>query len=290
MRDLESFLSGFKEQVRVAVAVAEDRDVLKSLSLAWDYGIASGILVGDQDKIRFLAREEGLDLSPHEIIHQEDGTRCCEIAVSLVREGRAQALMKGLIDTSIILKAALDRERGLRNESLMSHLAVFELPSYPKLLFLADAAVNITPSLEEKKLILQNSLEAMKRLGVERPKVAVICAKEKVNPKMKSTLDAQALVEAFGESCLIEGPIALDGAISKEAAVKKGIDSELAGEVDLLLMDNLEAANALYKALPLLGNARNGGIMVGTLKPIILTSRIDSFDSKLISIALGVRA
>lgn len=287
MKELLEKAEKFKNN-KIAVAVAEDLEVLKSVKLASEKGIALCILIGDENKIKALSLEIDLNLKNQEIIHCLDPIKCCEIAVKLVRKGDATALMKGLVDTSIILKSALNKDWGLHTGSLISHLSVFELEHYNKLLFMTDSAININPSLEDKKMIVRNSLKSLKNIGIKIPKVGVICAKEKVNPKMQSTVDAKELCEEFKDECIIEGPIALDGAVSKEASKIKGIKSEIAGEVDLIVMDNIEAGNALYKSFTCLCNSKNGGVVLGTLKPIILTSRADSAESKIISIALGV--
>ncbi len=278
-----------KENCKIAVAAAHDKEVLVAVNDAYIKGISTAILVGDEEKIKEIAKSINMDLTPHEIVNELDGVESSKIAVKFVKENKANALMKGLIDTSIIMKAALDKENGLRTDSVMSHLAVFEMDSYHKPLFLTDAAINIAPDYNTKKQILNNSLEALKNLNINNPKVAVICAKEKVNPKMQSTVDADLLTKENFDA-IVEGPIAFDGAINSEAAKVKGMDSKVSGDVDLLVMDNIEAGNALYKTLIYLANAKSGGIVLGTQKPIVLTSRSDSAYSKLVSIALGVLA
>ncbi len=272
----------------IAVAVAQNDDVLLSIDLAYKKNIATSILYGDEAEIRYIAQKNNIDLTPHKIVHEIDKTNCCNLAVSAVRDGYATALMKGLVDTSVILKSALNKEHGLRKNNILSHLAVFELPTYHKLLFVTDSAINITPDLITKKNILDNSLYSLNNLGIKSPKVAGICAKEKVNPKMQSTVDALALKDMYKDICLFEGPIALDSAISKTSAITKGIYSEVAGDADLLLVDNIEAGNALYKSLSYLSSAKNGGVVLGAKNPIILTSRSDNAYSKLVSIALGL--
>ncbi|WP_313370285.1 phosphate acyltransferase, partial [Sedimentibacter sp.] len=199
---------------------------------------------------------------------------------------------KGLIDTSIILKAVLDKEIGLRTGNVLSHAAVFSVDTYHKFFIVTDAAMSIAPSVEEKRQIIENTLTLSRALGAKLPKVAVICAKEKVNPKMTATLDAEELVQMQKDGkitgCIIEGPYALDNAISKEAAEIKGIKGEAAGDADILLMPDIEAGNVLYKALTYLANAENAGIILGAKAPIVLTSRADSDKAKLNSIALSV--
>jgi phosphate butyryltransferase len=277
---------------KIAVAVAQDEDVLLALKLAVNENICDPILVGDKDKIIAISKEISFDISNIEIIDEKDGTLACRTAVALVSSGKANVVMKGLIDTSIILKAVLDKEIGLRTGNILSHAAVFSTDTYHKLFIVTDAAMSIAPNADEKRQIVENTVKLSRALGAEIPKVAVICAKEKVNPKMQATLDAQELVNMQKEGkitdCIIEGPYALDNAISKEAAKLKGISGEVAGDADILLMPNIEAGNVFYKALTYLANADNAGIILGAKAPIVLTSRADSDKAKLNSIALSV--
>lgn len=277
---------------KIAVAFAQDEDVLKALKAAVNERICEPILVGDREKIIDISREINFDLSNIEIIDEKDGALACRKAVSLVSSGQAQIVMKGLIDTSIILKAVLDKEIGLRTGNVLSHAAVFSVDTYHKFFIVTDAAMSIAPNADEKRQIVENSVRLSRALGAEVPKVAVICAKEKVNPKMQATLDAAELVEMQRngkiQGCIVEGPYALDNAISKEAAELKGIKGEAAGDADILLMPNIEAGNVLYKALTYLANADNAGIILGAKAPIVLTSRADSDKAKLNSIALSV--
>lgn len=277
---------------KIAVANAQDEDVLKAIKEAVNENICKAILVGDADKITELAETVELDLNNIDIIDEKDGNEACRKAVELVSSGKADIVMKGLIDTSIILKAVLDKEIGLRTGNVLSHAAVFSVDTYHKFFIVTDAAMSIAPDAEEKRQIIENTLTLSRALGAQLPKVAVICAKEKVNPKMPATLDAQELVQMQKDGkitgCIIEGPYALDNAISKEAAEVKGIKGEAAGDADILLMPDIEAGNVLYKALTYLANAENAGIILGAKAPIVLTSRADSDKAKLNSIALSV--
>lgn len=273
---------------KIAVAVAQDEDVLKALKSAVKENICKPVLVGDKEKIIEISNEINFDLNNIEIIDEKDGTQACKKAVSLVSSGQAHIVMKGLIDTSIILKAVLDKEIGLRTGNVLSHAAVFSVNTYHKFFIVTDAAMSIAPNADEKRQIVENAVELSKALGAEVPKVAVICAKEKVNPKMQATLDAQELVDMKINGCIVEGPYALDNAISKEASDLKGIKGEVAGDADILLMPNIEAGNVLYKALTYLASADNAGIILGAKAPIVLTSRADSDKAKLNSIALSV--
>lgn len=277
---------------KIAVANAQDEDVLKAIKKAVNENICKPILVGDKDKITQLADIIELELNNIDIIDEKDGKEACRKAVELVSSGKADIVMKGLVDTSIILKAVLDKEIGLRTGNVLSHAAVFSVDTYHKFFIVTDAAMSIAPSVEEKGQIIENTLTLSRALGAELPKVAVICAKEKVNPKMQATIDAGELVQMQKDGkisgCIVEGPYALDNAISKEAAELKGIKGEVAGDADILLMPDIEAGNILYKALTYLANADNAGIILGAKAPIVLTSRADSDKAKLNSIALAV--
>ncbi|HLR34455.1 MAG TPA: phosphate butyryltransferase [Tissierellales bacterium] len=277
---------------KISVAVAEDIDVLGAVKEATEKGIAEPILVGDEKKIREIAKELNFDLLNIEIINEKDGEKACRKAVSLVSSGQAEVLMKGLIDTAVIMKQVLDKEIGLRTGKLISHVVVFSVPTYHKVLFVTDAAMNIAPSLDQKKEIIDNAVELAHSLDIEEPKVAVIGAKEKVSNKMEATVHAKELenMNKRGEilGCVVEGPFALDNAISKEAAIHKGVESDMAGDVDILLVPNIEAGNVLYKSLTYFAKAKSAGIIAGTKAPIVLTSRTDTKEAKLYSIALGV--
>ncbi len=276
----------------VAVACAQDDDALKAIKSAYDKGIVKGILVGDVPKIESIAEEIGLDLSGFECIHLEDMAEASLKAVELVSTGKADLVMKGLVDTSIILKAVLNKEVGLRTGNVLSHVAVFDVPTYHKILTVTDAAMNIAPDLNAKKQIIENALAVTRALEIDMANVGVITAKEKVTESMPATVDAGELVrmnqEGLITGCKVGGPFALDNAVSKEAAQIKGIKDPMAGDVDILLCPTIEAGNVLYKALNFLANAKSAGIIVGAKAPIVLTSRADSDDSKLNSIALGV--
>lgn len=276
----------------VAVACAQDADVLKAVESARVKGIVNAVLVGDKELIEKISQEINLDLGNYEVIDIKDLAEASLKAVELVSSGKAQMVMKGLVETGTILKAVLNKEIGLRTGNVLSHVAIFDIPSYHKLLMVTDAAMNLYPDLNGKKQIIENSLIVANALDIAIPKVGVICAKEKVNPKMPATVDAGELVKMneSGElaNCIVGGPFALDNAISKEAAKLKNIDHPAAGDIDIALCPNIEGGNILYKCLAFLCNAKSAGIIVGAKAPIILTSRADSEDAKLNSIALGV--
>lgn len=276
----------------VAVAVAQDSDVLMAVNGAYQQGIVEAILVGDLKAIQERAAEANIDLSPFEIIDIADMAEASLKAVELVSSGKAHMVMKGLVDTAIILKAVLDKQVGLRTGNVLSHVSVFDVPMYHKLLLVTDAAMNIAPDLMQKKQIIENTLEVAYALDIDTPKVGVICAKEKVSDKMPATVDAGELVamNERGEitGCIVGGPFALDNAVSKEAARLKKIDHPAAGDCDILLCPDIEGGNILYKTLGFLTEARSAGVIVGAKAPVVLTSRADSEDAKLNSIALGV--
>jgi phosphate butyryltransferase len=254
--------------------------------------IANSILIGDIEKTKEIAKEIDLDLSNYELIHIEDLSEASLKSVELVSQGKADMVMKGLVDTSIILKAVLDKEKGLRTNNVLSHVAVFDIESYDRLFFITDAAMNLAPELNVKKQIIENACTVAHSLDIEIPKVAVLCAKEKVNPKMKDTVDAKELEEMCNRGeitgCIVGGPFALDNAVSIEAAKHKGITHPVAGQADILLAPDIEAGNILYKSLVFFSKSKNAGVIVGAKAPIILTSRADSEETKLNSIALGV--
>lgn len=276
----------------IAVAGAQDIEVLLAVNEAKSLGIADAILVGNEEEIISIAKDIDIDLNKFQIIDVNDITEASRKAVELVSTGEAHIVMKGLVDTSIILKAVLDEEIGLRTGNILSHVAVFHVDTYHKLLLVTDAAMNIAPDLFQKKQIVENAVFLAHSLDIENPKVAAICAKEKVNSKMPATVDADRLVDMNGKGhitgCLIGGPFALDNAISKEAALHKGINHPVAGDADIVLAPNIESGNILYKTLAFLAKSKNAGIIVGAKAPIVLTSRADNEEAKLNSIALGV--
>lgn len=276
----------------LSVACAQDDDVMLAVENARKEGIVQAILVGDLDGITAVCEQHNISLENYEVIDIKDMTEASYKAVELVSSGKAHLVMKGLVDTSIVLKAVLDKEIGLRTGNALSHVAVFDVPNFPRLLYVTDAAMNIAPDAETKRQIIENSVVVANALDIPEPNVGVICAKEKVNAKMPATVDAEILVNMYKEGkikgCKVGGPFALDNAVSEEAARVKGMKDPMAGKVDILLCPTIETGNVLYKALTFLAGARSAGIIVGAKAPIVLTSRADDDDSKLNSIALGV--
>ncbi len=280
------------QKMTLVVAAAQDEDVLYAVCKAAEEGVIVPILVGDQPEIERIGREQALDISNYTVIHEPDLTASARCAVQLVSEGRGDFLMKGLIDTAILLKAVLDKEIGLRTERLLSHVMIYEVPHYHKLLFLTDGGMNIAPTYEQKIGIAENAVDACKAMGGDVVKVAALAAKEKVNEKMPATVDARKLQELcetghFGEGVVIEGPLALDLAVSEEAAKVKRFESRVAGDADVLLVPTIEVGNGIGKSLTYLAGAESAGVIMGAKVPVVLVSRADSYTAKLNSIALG---
>lgn len=289
--DILKVVKGNKKVI-LSVAAAHDEEVLLAIKEATQRGIIKPILIGDKNKIREISEKIDFNLEGLEIIQKDTIEECAEIAVKLVSSNKADFVMKGLLDTSVILKAVLNKEYGLRTDSLLSHVMVYEIPSYHKLLVTTDGGMNIAPDYNQKVKILKNAIDATKPLELEYIKVACLSAKEKVNPKMISTVDARKLQEAgekgaFGGNVIVEGPLAFDLAISKEAAKIKGFESEISGNVDIMLMPTIEVGNGIGKTLTYFAGAKSAGIIMGAKAPIVLVSRADSHESKLYSIAYG---
>lgn len=294
IKTLEGLLERVKSlpKMKLAVAAAEDKEVLHAVFDAKEAGIITPVLVGDVEKIEKIAAELGFSLEGVEVLRGDDLADSAMKAVKLVSQGQADFVMKGLLDTSILLKAVLDKEYGLRTDSLLSHVMVYEPKMYHKLLFITDGGMNIAPELDAKVKILKNAVQAAKAFELEQVKAACIAAKEKVSDKMPSTVDADAIAKLaaggeFGEGVIVEGPLAFDLAISKEAAQIKKFESQVAGDADILLVPTIEVGNAVGKALTYLAEAKSAGIIMGAKAPVVLVSRADSHESKLYSIALG---
>lgn len=293
--DIFNELKSCDKKAVLSVAAAHDEEVLLAVRDACDMNIIKAILIGEEDKIRKIASEIKFDLSEVEVIDESDLKLCAEKAVKLVSSGKADYVMKGLLDTSIILKEVLNKEYGLRTDSLLSHVMIYEVPSYHKLLILTDGGMNIDPDVSQKKKIADNAIKAAKSLGIGTVKVACLAAKEKVNPKMQATLDADELKSMckdgmFGNGVVVEGPIAFDLAISEEACKIKGYESEVGGDADILLVPTIETGNGIGKALTYMANAKSAGIIMGAKAPVVLVSRADTHESKLYSIAYGAIA
>lgn len=282
------------EPVPTAVAHPCERTALSGALEARDKGLIAPILVGPADKIEAAAKTSGLDLGEIEIIDVQHSHAAASKAVALIRDGRAELLMKGSLHTDELLSAVVARDTGLRTGRRISHVFVMDVPTYHKVIVVTDAAINIAPTLEDKVDICQNAIDLAVSLGVEKPKIAILAAVETVTSKMQATLDAAALCKMAERGQItggiLDGPLAFDNAISKEAAQIKGIHSDVAGDPDILLVPDLEAGNILAKQLSFLANADSAGLVLGARVPIILTSRADSVRSRIASCAVAVLA
>ncbi|AFM41222.1 phosphotransacetylase [Desulfosporosinus acidiphilus SJ4] len=278
-------------RAKVAVAAAADLEVLEAIKLAESEGLITPVLIGDEDVIKQLASKIELNLEKTNLIHEPDPIQAAHKAVDAVVDGQADFLMKGLINSSDFLRAVLRSERGLRTGRLLSHLAAFQVPGYTRLLFVTDGGMNIAPDLGQKKEILENSLLYLKGIGMDLVNVIVLAANEMVNSKMPATIDAKALedMNRKGEftNAVVEGPLALDGAVSAVALKHKGISSQINGNVDLFLVPSIEVGNVLGKSLVYFGGATMAGIILGAQVPIVLTSRNDTPRSKLMALTMA---
>ena len=277
------------------MAVAQDKAVLEAVKAAKERGIADAILVGDEARINEIAAELGMDMGEYTVINETDTVAASLKAVQLVHDGKADMYMKGLLDTKTFLKSVLDKEVGLRTGQPLSHVCVFEVPGIDRLLFLTDVAFMPYPTLEDKVTIINYTVEVAKACGVDCPKVAPLAAVEVVNPKMPVTVDAAELTKMNEEGrikdCIVDGPLSLDIALYKEAAEEKGaLDRKIAGDADILLFPDIHAGNLVYQAIVHMVDVKNGNILTGTKAPVILTSRSDTCEVKVNSIALAALA
>ena len=285
----ERLLERCKSLAAVPTAVAHpcERSALEGAVNAAQAGLITPALVGPRKEIEDTAKSAGIDLSNLEIIDAANSLESARQAVALVREGRAEVLMKGSLHTDELMSAVVSRDGGLRTGRRISHVFIMDVPTYHKVLIVTDAAINIAPALEDKVDIVQNAIDLAISLGLEKPKVAILCAVETVNSKMPATLDAAALCKMAERGQIkhgiLDGPLAFDNAISKDAAQTKGIKSTVAGDPDILLAPDLEAGNILAKNLSFLANADSAGLVLGARVPVILTSRADSVRSRIAS-------
>lgn len=290
LADLIEIAKG-KKLRRLAVAAAADLHVLEAVHNAVKEGIVEPILVGDEAGIKEISASINFDIANFKIINEPNPVKASIKAVALVKNGEADVLMKGMVSTGPLLKAVLDKENGLRKGSIISHVAFYETPFYHKLLGVTDAAMNVAPDFNEKVAIVNNAVDAFHRLGIKNPKVAVVGAVEVVNPKMEATVHAAMLTMMNRrkqiKGCLVDGPLAIDNAVSKEAAIHKGIESDVAGDCDIIVTPDINSGNILYKSLGFLGGATSAAVLMGATCPIVLTSRSDSEKSKMLSIALA---
>ena len=279
---------------RLVLAAAQDKFSLNAVMNAANDGVIEPILIGDKELICTIAKLGGFNMEDVVIIDEPDMEIAVELAVKMANRGEVDILMKGMVGTSTLLKAVLNKEWGLRTGNLLSHFALFEVETYHKLIAVTDVAMNIAPNLQEKISIVNNSVACLNKLGIPNPKVAVLGAVEMVNESMAATLDA-ALLSKMNQrdqirNCIIDGPLAFDNAISYESAKHKGIRSEVAGDTDLLLMPDIEVGNVLYKSLVFFAQAKVASVILGASVPIVLTSRSDSEQAKYDSIILAAAA
>lgn len=293
--ELEALVKGGSETRVMAVAVAADAHTLEAAMEARREGLVRPVLVGDRAKILSILADMGETVPDADVYDEPEEVAACEKAVALVREGRADFLMKGKVDTKVILKAVVNKERGLGVPgAIMSHVTLFEVPAYHKILAPVDGGMVTYPTLEQKKGIIENTVGVLHKLGYTCPKVGILACAEKPNPKMPETLDAQALAEMNknGEitGCIVDGPISFDCAIDKSIADFKGYESPIAGDCDVLLAPNIHAGNIMGKMLVCFSGAKMAGFIAGARCPIVLTSRGSSAEEKRMSIVLAAAA
>lgn len=293
-KELIEKVQGYKKKKKVAVAAAADEHTLEAVFKARENNIADPILIGDGIKINEILVRLGFFVSDESIIDIKDDVMAAYKAVELARKGVVDFMMKGKIQTADLLKAVVDKEKGLRTGSLMFHFCINEVPSYHKMLVVTDSGMVTNPDLEQKKHIIQGSVGILLSIGYDKPKVAVLAAVETVNPKMPETIDGLELkrMNQRGEivNCIVEGPISYDLSVNRESAVLKGYESPVAGDADILVTPDIAAGNILGKCLVNSANAKMAGFIVGAKVPIVLTSRGSSTDEKYHSIVLSAAA
>lgn len=284
-------VKSFPEAKRVVVAAAGDEHTLEAIAHAVGEGIVKPVLVGDKGKIDEICKKIGLDVPAEDIYDVPDADEAARKAVALIHEGKGDFIMKGKLETAQILKPVVNKETGLGTGRVMSHLVFDELPYYHKLLVTTDGGMMTYPTLEQKKQIIENTVETLKALGYENPKIAAVAAVEKVNPKMPETVEADELkqMNQRGEikDCIVEGPISLDIALDKEIADIKGFNSPVAGDADVILVPNIQVGNILGKSITVIAKGNMAGFIVGSQVPIVLTSRGSSAKEKFLSLVLA---
>ncbi len=293
IKDFEGLLEAARKQKRmkIVVAAAQDEDVITAVSKARELGLAEPVLVGDRAKIEEIMGKLTISASDYEIVDQPDLIQAAKKSVELIRNGKGDFLMKGLLQTADLMRAVLDKEAGLRTDNVISHVMVYGVPAYKKLIFLTDGGINVAPDLSQKVQILENAIKVCKAMKMDKIYVSCIAGAETVNPKIQATVDAKAIAdmgerwEALG--AVVQGPVALDLAISEEACAHKGYKGEGGGNADILLVPYYEVGNALGKSMNYFAGAKSAGIIMGAKVPIVLVSRADNAENKLLSIALG---
>jgi phosphate butyryltransferase len=292
-KNMKDLVSKAKESElkTLVVACADDKHVLEAVEKARSEDIIRPILIGNKEIILMLFKNLNINQDYYEIIDIMEHDTACDYAVKLTSENDGYILMKGYVDTKVILKSVLKEEFDFKGPNRLSHVSLFELKNYHKLLMMTDGAMNMYPNVDEKQEIIENGVKVFHKLGILNPKVGIIAAIEKLNDKMQPTVDAVELVKRNQDhklnGCLVDGPFGLDNAISKEAAEHKGVKGDVAGDVDMILMPQIETGNVFYKSMMFLADAKSASVVVGGYKPIVLTSRADSTESKFFSIALA---
>ncbi|MCD6267462.1 MAG: bifunctional enoyl-CoA hydratase/phosphate acetyltransferase [Thermotogaceae bacterium] len=291
LRSFEELLEKIRKKglKKIVLAGAEDFEALKAIARAYREGLCDAILVGKEDDVKINLKNLNMNF---EIVGTRSENETAEVSVKLISSGEADLLMKGLIKTSTLLKAVLNKEWGLRTERLLSHVILMEIPGFDRLLFLTDGGMVIRPSLEEKVQIIMNAVDLAKRLGYEKPKVALITAVETVNEKMPETVEASIIAKMAErgqiKGCIIDGPLGFDNAVSTFAARVKGIKSDVAGVADILVVPDIHSGNFLGKSVVYFAKGRIAGVVVGARKPVVIVSRADTEESKFYSVVLGI--
>lgn len=279
---------------KVAVAAAEEAHVIEAVNEARIEGLVHPILFGNPERIRRIAGELGIRTQNLEIRHAKNPVEAAELATQAVSSGEADILMKGMVQSADFLRAALNREWGLRTGRLLSHVLLYEAKGYDRLFFMSDGAMNINPDLKAKIQIVENAVTLAHILGVDLPRVALLAAVEVVNPEMDTAVE-DAIIAKMADrgqikGAIIDGPLALDNAVSEEAARIKGIKSPVAGKADILIVDNIDVGNVFYKSLIYFARVRGAGLIMGARAPMVLTSRADPEEVKFLSLATAVIA
>lgn len=284
---LKEMLKAMPVKRKVAVVPAQDEHTLEAISHAYRDGMVEPVLNGDEPKIREILAQIGTDADKMTIIHVEDPTEAIQKAADMARDGEVDCIMKGKTETGALMKVLVNRERGIRKNDTMSLLAFMESPNYHKVFAITDVGLLTYPSKDQKKAAIQNAVEAFHALGVEQPKVAILAAVEKVNPKMKETVEAAEIKEEGVEGCIIEGPISYDLAMDPASAPIKGYVSPVAGDADLLVVPDIVSGNIAAKTITVIGGGRTGGVVLGAKVPVLLVSRAASADDKYMSIVIA---
>ena len=284
---LKEMLKAMPVKRKVAVVPAQDEHTLEAISHAYRDGMVEPVLIGDEPKIREILAQIGTDADKMTIIHVEDPVEAIQKAADMARDGEVDCIMKGKTETGALMKVLVNRERGIRKNDTMSLLAFMESPNYHKVFAITDVGLLTYPSKEQKKAAIQNAVEAFHALGVEQPKVAILAAVEKVNPKMKETVEAAEIKEEGVDGCIIEGPISYDLAMDPASAPIKGYVSPVAGDADLLVVPDIVSGNIAAKTITVIGGGKTGGVVLGAKVPVLLVSRAASADDKYMSIVIA---